>query len=69
LIFRENDNDIGKTTVDSWGLKMAPWRHTNLSGELYKQLMFRENERDIGKMIVDSWDTNPGVETKVWQCN
>ena len=32
LIFRENEKNIGKPTVDLWRLKMAPWRHTNPGG-------------------------------------
>jgi len=32
LMFWEKEKDIGKTTVNSWRLKMAPWRHTNLGG-------------------------------------
>jgi hypothetical protein len=45
------------------------YRISGQSFEWLKWLMFWGNEKDIGETTVDLWGTNPGVETKVWQCN
>jgi hypothetical protein len=40
-MFWENEKDIGKTTVDSWGLKMAPWRHSRVGKGISAQASHR----------------------------
>ena len=47
--FWENEKDFGKTTVDSWRLQMAPWRHTNPGGGLVQSSKFEVQRKFRGE--------------------